>query len=35
MDMHNNIMNDEQYSLLMTQDRSLFVVTENHECNDE
>ena len=35
MDMHNNIMNDEKYSLLNDQDRSLFVVTENHECNDE
>ena len=35
VDMHSNIMNDEEYSLLVTQDRSLFVVTENHECNDE
>ena len=35
VDMHNNIMSGEEYSLLVSQDRSLFVVTENHECNDE
>ena len=35
VDMQHNIMNDEEYSLLVSQDRSLFVVTENHECNDE
>ena len=35
VDMHSNIMNDEEYNLIVTQDRSLFVVTENHECNDE
>ena len=35
VDMQNTILSDEEYSLLMTQDRSLFVVTENHECNDE
>jgi hypothetical protein len=28
-------MSGEEYSLLVSQDRSLFVVTENHECNDE
>jgi hypothetical protein len=33
--MHDNIMSGEEYSLLVSQDRSLFVVTENHECNDE
>ena len=35
VDMQHNIMNDEEYSLVVSQDRSLFVVTENHECNDE
>ena len=35
VDMHGNIMNDEEYNLIVTQDRSLFVVTENHECNDQ
>ena len=35
VDMHDNIMSGEEYSLLVSQDRSLFVVTENHECNDE
>ena len=35
VDMQHNIMNNEEYSLLVSQDRSLFVVTENHECNDE
>ena len=33
--MQNTILSDEEYSLLVSQDRSLFVVTENHECNDE
>ena len=35
VDMQNTILSDEEYSLLVSQDRSLFVVTENHECNDE
>ena len=35
VDMHGNIMNDEEYNLIVTQDRSLFVVTENHECNED
>ncbi len=35
LDMHDNIMSGEEYSLVVSQDRSLFVVTENHECNDE
>ena len=34
VDMHSNIMNDEEYNLIVTQDRSLFVVTENHECEE-
>jgi roadblock/LC7 domain-containing protein len=34
VDMHGNIMNDEEYNLIVTQDRSLFVVTENHECEE-
>jgi hypothetical protein len=34
VDMHGNIMNDEKYNLIVTQDRSLFVVTENHECEE-
>lgn len=35
VDLADNILNNDEYSLLMTQDRSLFVVTDNHECNDE
>ena len=35
VDMHDNIMSNEEYSLLVSQDRSLFVVTENHECNED
>ena len=35
LDMHGTIMNDEKYDLIMTQDRSLFVVTDNHECDAE
>lgn len=35
VDMHGNIMNDEKYDLIMTQDRSLFVVTDSHECDAE
>ena len=35
VDMQNTILSDQEYSLLVSQDRSLFVVTENHECNDE
>lgn len=34
IDMHNNIMNDEEYSLVVTQDRSLFVVTEHYDCDE-
>jgi hypothetical protein len=33
--MHDNIMSNEEYSLLVSQDRSLFVVTDNHECDEE
>ena len=35
VDLADNILNDDEYSLIMTQDRSLFVVTENHECNED
>lgn len=35
VDMSGNIMNDEKYDLIVTQDRSLFVVTDNHECDGE
>jgi hypothetical protein len=35
VDLKGNIMNDEEYNLIVTQDRSLFVVTENHECDAE
>ena len=34
VDMSSNILNDDEFSLIMSQDRSLFVVTENHQCND-
>ena len=35
VDMQNTILSDQEYSLLVSQDRSLFVVTENHECDEE
>lgn len=35
VDSQSNIVNDERYDLIVTQDRSLFVDTENHECNGE
>jgi hypothetical protein len=35
VDLADNILNGEEYSLIMTQDRSLFVVTENHECIED
>jgi len=34
VDEGHNIMNDEEYSLVVTQDRSLFVVTEHYECDE-
>jgi len=35
VDMHNNILNDSEFNLIMSDDRSLFVVNENYECNGE
>ena len=34
-DRYSNIMNDEKFDLLVTDDRSIFVLTGNHECDDE
>lgn len=34
-DMHNNIINEEEYSLIVTDDRSLFVVSDYNECSHE
>ncbi len=34
VDMHSNIMSGEEYSLLVSQDRSLFVVNEHYECDE-
>ena len=31
--MQGNILNDEKYELMVTQDRSLFVVNDYHECD--
>ncbi len=31
-DRYSNIMNDEKFDLLVTEDRSLFVLQGNHEC---
>jgi len=34
-DRYSNIMNDEKFDILVTDDRSIFVLTGNHECDDE
>jgi predicted ATPase len=34
-DRYSNIMNDEKFEILMTDNRSIFVLTGNHECDDE
>ena len=33
-DRYSNIMNDEKFEVLVTDDRSIFVVTGNHECEE-
>jgi len=33
-DRYSNIMNDEKFDVLVTDDRSIFVLTGNHECNE-
>ena len=34
-DRYSNIMNDEKFEILVTDDRSIFVLTGNYECDDE
>ena len=34
VDLAENILNDDEYSLVVTQDRNLFVVTEHYECDE-
>ena len=33
-DRYSNIMNDEKFDVLVTDDRSIFVLTGNHECEE-
>ena len=33
-DRYSNIMNDEEFEVLVTEDRSIFALTGNHECNE-
>jgi predicted ATPase len=33
-DRYSNIMNDEEFEILMTDNRSIFVLTGNHECEE-
>lgn len=33
-DTNGNIMNDDTFDVLVTEDRSIFALTGNHECNE-